>query len=106
MDNYRPTIVVSEMVGNRTDCGSRYQMVCSLGVNEDVPERDQYDGHFVQGNWHDGEFHDEHGDTDGHSVGVWIKLQFAQWHGEEILFQIYLNIFTWILFYASKVVIY
>jgi hypothetical protein len=86
MDNYRPTIVVSEMVGNRTDCGSRYQMVCSLGVNEDVPERDQYDDNFVQGNWHDGEFHEEHGDNNGRPVGAMITLQFAQWQGERISF--------------------
>jgi hypothetical protein len=32
MDNFRPTIVVTEMVGNRRGCKTGYLMKCSLEV--------------------------------------------------------------------------
>jgi hypothetical protein len=36
MDNYRPTIVVTEMVGYIRNCVINYKMKCSLSTSRDV----------------------------------------------------------------------
>jgi hypothetical protein len=56
MDNYRPTIVVSEMVGNRRDCAGFYAMRCCLDVSNKyyrqyVPNGDKSECRDEYGRW-------------------------------------------------------
>jgi hypothetical protein len=82
MDNFRPTFVVTEMVANRRDCGSRYQMVCSLEVNDpgDNDGNAEYIAFITNGD--DGEFHEERRDDNSRIVCMTITLQFGQWQGK------------------------
>jgi hypothetical protein len=83
MDNFRPTIVVTEMVANRRDCASAYQMICSLVANNDEDQIDKNYYPFIYGNI--GEFPEEHRDNNDRSVGVIIKLRFGQWQGKNFI---------------------
>lgn len=81
MDNFRPTIIFSEMIGNRRDCASLYKIYCCLGV-----------GHYLDigpiGDFFPNEFQREYRfrDRNGHWIAETIKLRFKQWQGEILNF--------------------
>ena len=67
MDEFRPTLVVSELIANRRDCGCKYRMRCQLfGTDEDELNFD---------------FDQEEGEVDANRY-VQVKKEFAQWEGK------------------------
>ena len=66
MDEFRPTLVVSELIANRRDCACKYRMRCQLfGTDEDELNFD---------------FNQDETDTVQH---VQVRKEFAQWEGKK-----------------------
>ena len=82
MDDFRPTIVATEMVGNRRDSWSFYSMRCTLEAN---PETDQGEHlkHDVENDKRELRF--EHRDENDRWIGKLISLHFRRGEGTSIL---------------------
>ena len=96
MDNFRPTIVVSEIIGNRRDCTLIYTMDCSLSANNDADFRNNHNdvhihnNHFRQVNEGPPEkrkFRREYWNENGRWVGAKIAKRFEQFEGSSISFK-------------------
>lgn len=93
MDNFRPTIVVSELIGNRRDCPSKYTMRCYLDATNRLP-MDPFDYYQPPPKDYQSIFRDEYRDGNGRRVGATIEVQFKQgqdegWHQVEYAFKDY-----------------
>jgi hypothetical protein len=82
MDKFRPTIVVSEMIGNRRDCAFNYQVKCSLEERHDTRLLSQF--WCEKANEAQREICNEFRDEDGRWVGATIVLRSYQGQGTAI----------------------
>jgi hypothetical protein len=80
MDNYRPTIVVTQIVGNRRDCKPSFAMHCCLDVRSNGISHD-YFREVDNINENLREYREERSDEKGRWVGVSIALHCKQSEG-------------------------
>jgi hypothetical protein len=79
MDKFRPTIVVSEMVGNRRDCYYTYGMICALEASIDGGnQHSAFRGDFPPDQR---EQRNEERDENGRWIGTTIRFRFNEWDG-------------------------
>lgn len=77
MDNFRPTIIVSELVTNRQDCASVYKMHTKLVENpgevDQVEDRAYY--------WNDADEEEHLVEPEKRNRECFTQRTFAQWQG-------------------------
>ena len=79
MDNFRPILIVSELVTNRYDCGSVYEMHCRLAENSDSFMSDERASQF----WQEEPLEMNKSEQ---NQEFYTKLNFSQWEGEWLEF--------------------
>lgn len=79
MDNFRPTIVVSELVTNRQDCASVYRMHTELVGNPDEIDTSQLENRAYY--WNDRDEEEQQVEPEKRNRECITQRTFAQWEG-------------------------